>query len=326
MTPSIGRTRLKAVLGTLLLLVGSCKTTSNQASAIKESGLAVSKPFFACGPAKTFYFHWMTQRAAEAWEKLAGAKLFASNGLDLMTPRTGSWAPVNKALIDGILQRNDTAEAGGGGIYLAGTPTSSKGFGDVLLIFRMTGADGMGLPCTQDTGFKAVNTAAKTDAARSSLPLLVMYMPAIGDHWFVSPRTPDRGRGESSVFDLPHQGDADQVADEMMQGKSRSEMLMTLDQAVKSISSYSVKVGKLTLEDWLKNYCVRDISDASETFVQQWLCQSLPSRLEKAMPQLQRGPLTSDELKAVDAVASIYKQKNGRVMLKLLDRMATPSN
>ena len=128
------------------------------------------------------------------------------------------------------------------------------------------------------------------------------------------------------MFDLPHQGDADQVADEMMQGKSRSEMLMTLDQAVKSISSYSVKVGKLTLEDWLKNYCVRDISDASETFVQQWLCQSLPSRLEKAMPQLQRGPLTSDELKAVDAVASIYKQMNGRVMLKLLDRMATPSN
>ncbi len=115
----------------------------------------------------------------------------------------------------------------GPGIYLSASAGGSQEFGDTLLLFRVTGSDGKGSPCSNQEAsqFKALNVQF-TGAARTTLPFLVEYLPE--RPWYIIPRAPQTSNGEHAYFDLPHQGDAAQVAEEMIFGKSESELLHNL--------------------------------------------------------------------------------------------------
>jgi hypothetical protein len=208
--------------------------------------------------------------------------------------------------MDDILTRH--ANAAGSGIYLAGTPGSSRNYGENLLIFRFTGPDGKGVSCSRDENFNVVNNQAK-GAARSKLPLIVNYKTQDLDQWFISPRLPDRARGEQAEFDRPRQGDAELAARELIIGTTRLELL----------NNFYAASGIMKMPDFMSSYCGKYSRNASMAFYKKFLCQALPDRLVQALAALPQKPLTPDEKQVISAIKDGIK--NSDLGSKALDSL-----
>ena len=302
------------ILGTLLVLVAGCKTLGSTGNSQSSNVVLAGEPTsLGCGPGKTLYFHWMSDGAATAWQKLAGVAQSSPEDAEL-TPRTGDWMVMNEQLMEDIISRaraSGVPGMAGGGVYLAGAPFSSKSYGGRLMIFRITRPDGKGLSCPLNEGFKEINDQT-TGAARRNLPLLVKFLERfLGDDWYVSPRAPDRAQGEQVVFDQPHQGDAELAAGELIIGKTRLELFTNF-----------LAVTRGGFQD-KSNYCQEKSSTASDAFHRRLLCQSLAERLSQALASLPQVPLTPNEKDVLGEIACGYEASkvNSPAISGLLSRV-----
>ena len=285
------RASLTIYLWGALASVG-CKSVGSKEGSQLQSDSNSMPSDVECGPHKKFYFHWMDQKTASVWLKQAGAESISS--MKKLTPPPKELPEVNEKLLEGIFEatHHGVTYMAGPGIYLSATAGGSQEFGDTLLLFRVTGSDGKGSPCSNQEAsqFKALNVQS-TGAARTTLPFLVEYLPE--RPWYIIPRAPQTSNGEHAYFDLPHQGDAVQVAEELIFGKSESELLHNL-----------ANVLILTAQGYDADHpgepmCRTTQPSASMDFLQELNCTAIPQRFSKLLATVTKSKLSQADFHMV---------------------------
>ncbi len=250
-----------AIILAALMLQFGCKTQGSGVTAIADSLPAT----LGCGPDRTFYFHWMSIAAAQAWLKDAGAPA-AANVSSLQAASSPDY-PLDPATINYLI-RNYTEGAAGPGVYVSAEPLGTKNFGETLLIFRYRDDQGKGLPCADwrnDTPAKReLSIQAK---ASPDLPVLARYGLA-KQPWFVTPRAPIASRGEHVVFSLPRIGDADAFVSEV----TKQVSLDTFIDSFVSLYQYSARRAQS---------CSTRPTNGSEMFVQDLYCRAFVVKLSQ---------------------------------------------
>ncbi len=299
-----------AALGVLLLcgfFLSSCKTrgvgVAELSSINDKNGGKDSFRGLLCSPTKKLYFHWMPLGIAAHWFETAGTTRTFS-GTELAA-RTGNWTKLNATLFDSIFTAGSKARnVCGGGVYLSGGPTDSAEFGDTLILFRMTSPSPKGASCQDAFGADcfAMNMHTPPEA-RSSLPLLLRYQEQIGRVWYLVPRIGNESQGESVEFDIPHQGDAEAVAKELIDGKTVKELLQNLAEVLPQ----QVAVGKKTL----KGLCQNPPASRSFAFLKQLFCDAIPERFDRTMKNLAPDPKSDISREELNSLWEMQKKTYG---------------
>ena len=290
----------------LLSLLVTCKSVSHQSSDLDGfMDLFGPKPDnIACGPSKTWYFHWMNHWNAKIWLEKVGAKPLPQEQKLMM--RSESWKSPNMNLIDSIVEAtNILPTVAGPGIYLSARPIGSMEYGDLVFIFRISSRDGKGLGCVFDKDFLTKNSYPRAMGKdRAGMPLLVMYRsPSSMDNWYIMPRAPDLNRDEQVQFDWPHQGDDKLIADEMVSGQTREQLLTNVYALGVPYTDFgSEKQQKLLLAD----LCAQTPGTISRDFLKDFFCHAVPERLSQKLASYPSTPLSFTEKGLVSKMEDIF--------------------
>ncbi|MCX6109823.1 MAG: hypothetical protein NTZ90_09515 [Proteobacteria bacterium] len=278
-----------ATIVTLMMLQFGCKAHGSGVTAATTD----LSPTFSCGANKTFYFHWMSEAGAKGWLNDAGAPPALS--VTTLQGASSPLYPLSQATISTLIRYYTPNENSviGPGVYLASEPTLTYTYGDTLLIFRYRDNKGKGQPCEDWSKDLPKHLERNVQAKGSSdLPLLASYWPSKG--YFIGPRAPMAARGESVVFSVPQEGDAEAFADEIINQVSGVDAM---------IDTYQ-KLYQNT--QWTVGSCVLEKTNGSKKFLRELYCRTFVNKLLKFLAQSKVTRLSATAKTGLDSLISTF--------------------